>query len=306
MAYKARSVPEELKVLRILNNRLDLTTEQQKYYQYKEKGFEGEARFDLLTEQLQSDCLIVNDLNLEVNNTSFQLDTSIIFQETFYFFEVKNYEGDYCYRKEQFETNYGKLIKNPLDQIKRSSSLLLQLFQKLGFSQSIDASVVFVNPEFFLYQAPLDKPIYYPTQLKQLLKKLDNEPSKLTSRHAKLADKLISLHQAQSPYSNLKIPAYEYHQLRKDLTCSICHAFSCSVSLGNVVCLNCGHIECVESAVLRCVGEIRLLFPSMRITTNGIFEWSGSIISKKQINRVLIKSFSRKGHGKYSYYVDKE
>jgi hypothetical protein len=43
MAYKPRSVPEELKVLRILNNRMDLTSEQEKYYLYKEKGFEGEA-----------------------------------------------------------------------------------------------------------------------------------------------------------------------------------------------------------------------------------------------------------------------
>ncbi|WP_251028672.1 nuclease-related domain-containing protein [Bacillus sp. ISL-18] len=128
MAYKPRTVPEDLKVLRILNNRMALTAEQHKYYLYKEKGFEGEVRFDLLTEQLQSDCLILNDLYLEVNNTSFQLDASIIFQHTFYFFEIKNLEGDYCYREERFETIFGKIIKNPLDQISRSNSLLLQLF----------------------------------------------------------------------------------------------------------------------------------------------------------------------------------
>ena len=94
MAYKPRLVSDELKVLRILNSRMDLTPEQQKYYLYKEKGFEGEVRFDLITEQLQCDCLILNDLNLEVNNTFFQIDTLILFQEIIFLFEVKNYEGN--------------------------------------------------------------------------------------------------------------------------------------------------------------------------------------------------------------------
>jgi len=179
MAYKPSSVPEELKVLRILNNRMDLTSEQEKYYLYKEKGFEGEVQFDLLTEQLQSDCLILNDLLLEVNNTFFQIDTLILFQEIIYLFEVKNYEGDYCYRKERFETISGKEIKNSLDQLNRSTSLLRQLLQKFGYHLTIEAYVVFINPEFFLYQAPTDKPIIYPAQLPQLMRKLNNEPSKL-------------------------------------------------------------------------------------------------------------------------------
>ncbi|WP_308301805.1 nuclease-related domain-containing protein [Neobacillus cucumis] len=229
----------------------------------------------------------------------------MIFQNNFYFFEVKNYEGDYCYREERFETIFGKIIKNPLEQIKRSHSLLQQLFQNHGYNLSIEACVVFVNPEFFLYQAPMNKPIFYLPQLIQLMKKLNNEPSKLTHRHKKIADKLISLHQVHPPYSYSKIPSYKYTQLRKGITCFDCHSFSCSVCNGKVVCSDCGHVESVESAVLRCVEEIRLLFADRKITTNGVFEWCGMMISKKQINRTLIKNLSRNGHGKYSYYVDK-
>ncbi|MED4224182.1 nuclease-related domain-containing protein [Neobacillus cucumis] len=305
MAYKSRSVPMELNLLRVLRKRMDFTHEQEKYYLNKVKGFEGEVQFDLLTEQLRSDCLILNDLCFEVNNTSFQLDTSIIFQDTFYFFEIKNFEGDYCYRADRFETINGKVIMNPLDQIKRSHTLLLQLLQKLGYHIAVDASVVFVNPEFFLYQAPKDKPIYYPNHLNRLMRKLNNESSKLSEWHKSLADKLISLHQVESAYSNVKIPTYDYKVLRKGNTCCICHSFSCSVCNGKVICADCGHVEGVESAVLRCVEEIKLLFPGMKVTTNGVFEWFGLAVSKKQINRILIRSFSRSGHGKYSYYVDK-
>ncbi|TWE02638.1 nuclease-like protein [Neobacillus bataviensis] len=305
MAYKPRSVPEELKVLRILNNRMDLTSEQEKYYLYKEKGFEGEVQFDLLTEQLQSDCLILNDLLLEINNTFFQIDTLILFQEIIYLFEVKNYEGDYCYRKERFETISGKEIKNSLDQLNRSTSLLRQLLQKFGYHLTIEAYVVFINPEFFLYQAPTDKPIIYPAQLPQLMRKLNNEPSKLTNRITKIADKLISLHQVKSPYSNTKISTYDYQEFLKGFTCSKCRSFLCSVTSGKLVCADCGQVEGVESAVLRCVGEIKLLFPDKRITTNCVYEWCGVVESKKQINRILIKWFSRIGHGRFSYYVDK-
>ncbi|WP_257984428.1 hypothetical protein [Neobacillus cucumis] len=85
MTYKPRSIPMDLKILRLLNIRMELTPEQQKYYLYQEKGYTGEVQFDLLTEQLKSDCLILNDLLLEVNNTSFQLDTSLFFKTIFIF-----------------------------------------------------------------------------------------------------------------------------------------------------------------------------------------------------------------------------
>ncbi|MBM7653122.1 nuclease-related domain-containing protein [Neobacillus cucumis] len=237
-----------------------------------------------------------------MNHTSFQLDTSIIFQDTFYFFEIKNFEGDYCYRADRFETINGKVIMNPLDQIKRSHTLLLQLLQKLGYHIAVDASVVFVSPEFFLYQAPKDKPIYYPNHLNRLMRRLNNESSKLSEWHKSLADKLISLHQVESAYSNVKIPTYDYKVLRKGNTCCICHSFSCSVCNGKVICADCGHVEGVESAVLRCVEEIRLLFPGMKMTTNGVFEWFGISDSKKMIRRILNQNFNSIGERKLRYF----
>lgn len=134
MPFKARTIPVELIILRILNKRTELPAEEKKYYLYKEKGFEGEVQFDLLTEKLQSECYILNDLLLKVNNTTFQLDTTIIFQKTIYLFEVKNYEGDYCYLQGGFGTLAGREIKNPLDQLKRSTTLLRQLLQKHGYN----------------------------------------------------------------------------------------------------------------------------------------------------------------------------
>src|SRR5438093_80796 len=100
MPYKARSESMILKVLRVLNKREKLTEDVQKYYQNQEKGFQGEVQFDKLTEKLQRDCHILNDLQLESNKSSFQLDSSLIFQDTYSLFDVKNYEGEYVYDAE--------------------------------------------------------------------------------------------------------------------------------------------------------------------------------------------------------------
>jgi hypothetical protein len=300
MPFKARTVPGELIILRILNKRMDLTEDEKKYYLYQEKGYEGEVQFDLLTEKVQSECFTLNDLLLKVNNTTFQLDTTIIFQKTIYLFEVKNYEGDYCFRHGRFETLAEKEIQNPLYQLKRSTSLLRQLLQKHGYNITIEGYVVFINPRFTLYQAPLNEPIIYPTQLEALLKKLNTQPSTLYNQHKKLAEKLVSLHQTKSKYS--QVPTYEYSQQKKGITCKKCSSFSMSVRGKKIVCGDCGCEEVVENAVMRNVEELKLLFPELKITTNVVYDWSKSIGSKKMIGRILSQNFRAIGYGKWVYY----
>lgn len=53
---------------------MKLTEDEKWYYLNQEKGYEGEVQFDLLTEKLQPNCLILNDLQLENNKSSFQID----------------------------------------------------------------------------------------------------------------------------------------------------------------------------------------------------------------------------------------
>jgi Nuclease-related domain len=300
MPFKARTVPGELIILRILNKRMDLTEEEKKFYLYQEKGYEGEVQFDLLTEKLQSECFILNDLLLKVNNTTFQLDTTIIFQKTIYVFEVKNYEGDYCFRQGRFETLAEKEIKNPLDQLKRSTSLLRQLLQKLGYNISIEGFVVFINPRFTLYQAPLNEPIIYPTQLEVFMKKFNTQPSTLNNQHKKLAEKLVSLHQTESQYS--QVHTYEYNQLKKGITCKECSSISPSIRGKKIVCGDCGYEEFVEPAVMRNVEELLLLFPDLKITTNVVYEWFRGVVFKKTISRSLAKNFNTVGVRRWTFY----
>lgn len=202
----------------------------------------------------------------------------LIFYKIIY--EVKNSNGDYF-----IETNTNRFYKkpkkeyiNPLLQLKRSDSLLRQLLQNIGYSFPIDAQVVFINPEFTLYQAPLDSPIIFPTQIKTYMRKIDAIPSKLNRKDKLLADKLISLHIEENPYTIL--PHYEFKKLRKGMTCRVCDSFSMYVN--GKIC-QCGDCE-------------------MKITTYLVYDWCVVIELKRTIKRILVRNYKQIGVRQWTYY----
>ena len=301
MFLNFRMESKELLRLRFLNTRMMLAPKEKRYYLKLEKGYQGELMFDQLTQKLQNDLYIINDLCLESNNSEFQIDTLIIAQETIYPFEVKNYEGDYFYESGNFYSLLSKdEIKNPLDQLKRSKSLLCPLLKKMGNNIPVEGFVTFVNPVFTLYQAPINAPIIYPSQLKRFMKKLDQTPSKLNGRHKRLADQLISLHQNESRYA--RIQSYEYEQLKKGIICPKCFSFMMSIGEKKLVCEKCLVEESVDSGVLRSVKELVQLFPDRKITTNGIHDWCGVISSRKVIRRILLQNLTSFGTRQHRYF----
>ncbi|WP_164214627.1 nuclease-related domain-containing protein [Virgibacillus sp. YIM 98842] len=300
MLYKPRTKPKELMILELLDKRTDLTSKEKQYYFSLKKGYEGEKLFDTFTEKLQCDCLILNDLLFEVSNTTFQIDSLIMMPENIYLYEVKNLEGDYYYQSDRLFKKPKREIVNPLIQVSRFETLLRQLIHSLGFNPQINASVVFINPEFTLYQAPMDKPFILPTQINRYLGNFDKKPSKLTAKHKKLAEQLVALHQIESPYS--KLPPYSYDQLQKGITCSECQNFAVKVDKRKCRCHVCGYSESVTNAVLRAIKEFQVLFPNNRITTNIIYDWCHIVETKYPIRRILADNFNVAGKNQWTYY----
>ena len=301
MAFKPRMERQELIILRCLNARMELPDVDKRNFYNLKKGYEGEVMFDSLTEKIQSNCYVLNDLLLEVNNNKFQIDTLII-KDTLHVFDVKNNEGDYYYENGEFysKKNDTKITTNPLDQLKRCDSLFHQLLQKHGFRIPVESNVVFINPEFTLYQAPKNKPLIYPTQINSLMKKLNTTTRNLTGKHKQLAELLVSLHFVESPYPRLL--HYEYGQQRKGFICCLCQSFSVCVDHKMLVCNDCGHQETVDAAVVRSVEELKLLFPDRKITTSAVMEWCGGVLSDNIIRRILNKYYKANGFGRWIFY----
>jgi hypothetical protein len=280
---------------------MNLTEQEKFHYLNLEKGYEGEVKFDQLAESLQEERYIINDLLLEVNNSYFQIDTTIITQGVIHLLDIKNFEGDYYLESDRlysFKTD--RECKNPMDQLKRSTTLFRQLLQNLKQNYLVEALVIYINPEFTLYQAPTNQPIILPTQVNRFLRDLNNVPSKLNDGHMRLAQKLVSLHQTKNPFTVL--PKFRYEKLRKGMTCEKCNSFSISVHGRKCICLDCGHEELVSTAVMRSVNEFKFLFPTQKITANTIHEWCKIVESKQRIGEILGKNYKIVGVHQWSYY----
>jgi hypothetical protein len=281
---------------------MDLSDKDASYYSYLEKGYKGETKFDEWLIGLSENCLILNDILLEINNTHFQIDSILICNGTCYLFEVKNYEGDYYVENDRWYSLSKNEIKNPLLQLQRSESLFRRFLQDLGYNLTVESCVIFVNPNFTLYQAPLNKPIIFPTQLTSFLNKLNRRisSSRLNGKHAKLSQQILVTHKHESPYSLL--PDYSYDQLKKGVTCTSCHSFFTVIEGKSLIC-KCGCVEFVDTAVLRSVEEFKRLFPKRRITTNEILEWCRVIKDKRTIRKILLTKYKLVKQGRSSYFI---
>jgi hypothetical protein len=260
MFYKKRSEPADLTLLRFLSMRMDLSPEDKNNYLNLEKGFIGEQKFDVLLESLPKDWLILNDLLLKHKNSYFQIDTTLISQDRIFLIDVKNYEGDFYIEGEHWYTLSKVEITDPLQQLKRCESLLRRFLHDLGFhSLTIESHLVFINPEFQLYQAPKNLPIIFPAQLNRFMNQLKMKKINLKDNHLKLAEQLVASHILKSPFT--QVPEYRYEQMKKGIIFWECGSFveDCQGEL--IVCNNCGCKEGIQPAVLRSVDELRLLFP---------------------------------------------
>ncbi len=302
MLYKSRTIPCELEVYQCLNTRIKLSENERKHLFTLRKGFEGEVQFDNLTSSIQSECFILNDLLLQQNKSIFQIDKLIIAPGTIHLFEVKNFEGDYFYDSERLYTKTPPQseVTNPLIQLTRSESLLRQLLQSLGCDLPIQALIVFINPEFTLYQTPINKPFLFHSQINRFFKKFNSTSSKLMTNHKELAEQILSLHLHDAPF--FLPPSYQYDELRKGNTCEKCGFFEINIKGTKCICKECGRMELSETIIMRNVKELSMLFPEMKITTNTIFEWFQGEIPKRTIGRALKKHMDCKGVRQWSHY----
>lgn len=301
MPFKVRTEPKELQIIRVLDARMKLTADEKQHYLNLKKGYEGEVKFDSLTTSLDSQFYVLNDLLLESNNTTFQIDTLLITQEVLIPCEIKNFEGDYFYQNDNFHLCHSKKeITNPLHQFIRIETLLRQYLQKHGFPFQIKGNLIFINPTFFLYQAPLNEKIVFHPQLTSYLNGLRKKNPKLNDHHFKLAEHLVKAHITDPPFN--RIPDYQFGELRKGIICGVCQSFQLTFQGRSIVCKNCGMLESIEDAVMRSVREFKMLFPDGKITTNDIYEWCRIIHPKKAIGRILKKNCKTVGYGQWTYY----
>src|SRR5699024_2056304 len=133
---------KELIIFQCLQGRKTFSkTEEHQHYKLL-KGYEGEKQFsNLLKEQLHH-----NNLQLNNHRTVFQLDTLLIFNQTVYLYEVKNYQGEFQLEKDYLHCyTTGKNYRNPQHQLKRSELMLTDLLSNMDMHFQVKSYLIFIN-----------------------------------------------------------------------------------------------------------------------------------------------------------------
>src|SRR5690606_37890140 len=260
MILKERKIPFHLQLQRYLKPRIAFTEGQLKKLHNDEKGFEGECKFDeLIAQSSASTYLQLNDLLLEWRNTTFQIDSCLISPYKIYLFDIKNFEGECYIEGNRWYYSSGFEIKNPILQLQRSESLFTPLIQSLGINLPIDSKIVFVNPNFTLFQASRHLPIILPTQVNSLLKSFGSVSMKSSGHLVKAAKELALLHSDKNPFDKIQIPEYDYESVKKGVSCSGCQALKVQVNGRFLICKSCGAVEKLHIGIMRTIEEYRVL-----------------------------------------------
>lgn len=294
---------DSIQVLQCLLPRNVLSSHEKQQLDNRLKGFQGEELFaELLQRNSAENQLILHNLRLESNDTEFEMDCLVLQNEVIHLFEVKNYEGDFLYDDGKwFVVHNKKEISDPLAQLQRSEMLLKQILQRLNLNIPVQGYVVFVHPNFQLYQAPLGKNIIYPAQLERFLKKFSAHNAPLQHWHQNVMNRLSAMHVANSRHTHL--PDYDFPTLRKGVFCQNCSAILSRSGRDFLHCQSCNIMESLEEGILRMTKEFAVLFPNKKITTRKIFTWCGEIVSMKVIRRILQKHLEVQGNSKGVYFT---
>lgn len=303
MIVKERNTPHRLLVMNTLANRMNLSRDDRNKHTNWIKGDEGEIKFIGLTRvRLTRDCLILNDLYLEVKGKSCQLDTLVVTAKGLSIYEVKNFEGEYYYQNEKmYHGRYEKEVYDPAYQIRNAESVVRQLLDQLGYNFAVKKYIVFVNPNFTLFGAPRNSGLILPSMIDSHFTAINEISGHLNQTHYQFAEEIKTLHKVD--FSLRHVPYYDDKLLKKGATCVQCGKFiNQFTKKRSCVCSNCGKEELVSHTIVRLAKERKLLFPNEKITVSVLLQWCDYQLSASRIRYILNKYFKAEGTGRWRYY----
>ncbi|GAB2323896.1 hypothetical protein IRB23M11_15160 [Alkalibacterium sp. m-11] len=292
----------QLKILNQLAIRKGLNPEDNDYRNHLIKGFEGEQKFDKLLDELNDEHLIMQDLSLEINRQTFQIDAIVITGNKIMLFEIKNYQGEYTFHENELKSYpYGNIILNPLSQLNRSCTLLRMLLEKIDINSPIEGQLVFINDFFVLYRNVEQRSLLLPQQIRKYIIQMNKQSVPVRAAQKACADRLLRLHKTEDRY--IQVPEYTFEDLNKGVYCPKCSLTLRKKNRRTAYCPHCGFFDLNTRIISNEIKTFSLLFPDYDLKTSVIYDWCGTFFTKDSIQRTLAKEYIEKGSRKGTYYV---
>lgn len=298
--------PTSLLRYEALSSRKYLSPVDKRRYSRLHKGFAGEKRLatTLQSQHYRNIFPLFNSLFKSMDK-EFEIDCLLLTSDTIFLLEVKNYTGNYYVENDHIHHFPSeKQIYNPVTQLNRTEFLFKRLLSDMQVKMKVRSFIVFVNYDFVLYEASLQLPIIFPSQINSFLEKTNRNAPALSINIKQLAKMLIHRRKDSSSYE--RVPPYSMEELKKGVYCKYCLSKINRYNRNNFICSNCERTVSATDVVLHSIAQYHLLFPEEKITTNNIFKWCGQYFFKNYIRKVLANHLIANLTGRHTHYLYKK
>lgn len=289
--------------LRALKWRLPLNDDFENYLSRLERGFHGENEFSKKL-VAYNEYAHLYDFTFEIDGSTRQIDAILLFNNECVIFEVKNYMGDFIYKDDEFYTYHTmQKISSPIRQLDDAAEKFSELLYRLGKRRSVRKFVVFINEEFHLYQAPDHRSIITRPQLRRALNSLTRHQRPANSATLELRDTLLKLNIKDTRPAKV---LYQYDDLKKGLFCYKDGTVLERSGRTEYSCTTCDSKISVKDLILETAREFSILFPKEKITVPALIDFSGGLLTKHNLQKVLREECDRLSKARGTFYTLRE
>ena len=299
MFLTKRHPPEQLLQLEALSHRTSLDDKNHQQFERLSLGYQGECLYDQVFTEVGHDNLhIYRDIYLKIEDSTTQYDTLIITDQGVIVNEIKNFKGTYTVSEGNWALGDFVLPDDPFAQLRRAIGKLRRLSNLSDLNFKVSGKLIFPNEEctLIINDEKLKENIIIRSNLRRYFERFKQSYS---SNYASAISNVISEHIVENPYLKEGVA---FDDIRHGLYCEACRTFDLSAERYHLRCLSCGTLETKETHLVRAISDFKHLFGKLPITTDKMMRFTGGLISKRTVQRVLNKYCDRNGDNKAATY----
>lgn len=260
-----------------------------------EKGLFGEEQFYERIKDCSGGAKLW-DMRLRLNGQS-QYDFIIISNRKIMHFDTKYYVGQYNYVDDNFISENGYVIHNPLAMQTKQHMRLVRFADKMGFGYEVLSFIIFVGEQFNVSGFNGDKRILFDKDINRIVENLNQR--EVTSEELEIARIFADHydHKGRSP----RVHYYPFNEMKKGVKCPKCRAFLPKVSkTAKKVKCTCG-CEMTKKELVRLAFDAIYVLKNSGVTVRDVVEFTG--VGRTIVQEVLVKEYKKIGSFKDSKYI---
>lgn len=297
--------PKKLETLQELGKRKALPEELDNERIRLETGRQGEQKVLSYLQQFGSEHWhVLPNLWLDYFG-KFECDLLLLTTAGIYPFEIKNYTGQFEFKKSQCLINGKKVGHNAIAQAQKVFINIKNILTDASVPVNIQGAAIFIGPhnEVLIHDPIEDIDIVRANQLRNYIWKIVQEERHYQGKPVDLQKilQVLKTYETENPFGQDNIPEEIKARAHKGIHCSHCGNFNLNTNLSYISC-SCGMHEPRENAIVRTICEYGVIHHNKELTIAELVDFFDGEISRSTIRKYLKKHFKQIGNSKNVQY----